>query len=90
MKRLILILMLLIDLAFISMVLIGDPFRYDNGWTFTLGGYFLLSILVSGFFLRKTKKTRELWPYLTVSVLALSLSSLGWLVFMKYLFLIIG
>lgn len=90
MKKIILVLLLIVNSFYIGNFLIGFGIRFSSTWNVFFGIVFVISILLSGMFLFRSKKKSEYSPYLSVAVLSISFASLGWFVFFNYLSLLMG
>ncbi|WP_128524323.1 hypothetical protein [Halobacillus litoralis] len=90
MKKFLLVLSLIINTCYIGIVLIDFDIRFSAAWNIMFGVFFALSILLASVFLFQSRRRLGSHPYLSVSVLSLSLASLGWFLFINYLSFIMG
>ncbi|GGD25255.1 hypothetical protein [Pontibacillus salipaludis] len=86
----VLALSLLVNLFYLINVLISLGIRFSNIINGILGIIFVVSIGGSVLFLIRSKQRKGYHPYLSLTVLTLSLASLGWFAFINYFSLIMG
>lgn len=82
--------LLVINALFIGYYLSDIDFRFNAIWLAFLWAFFLTSIVVSSLFLYRSRIEEGFHPYLSITVLAISIGSFGWFLFLHYLFLLIG
>ena len=90
MKKTLLFLSIVIQTFYITTVLVEFSIRWSDSWNLFFGIIFILSILYSCFLLYRSRNSSGNHPYLSITVLSLSLASLGWFSFINYLSLMIG
>lgn len=90
MKKFLLVLSVIINLLYWFNVFADVGLRLAPLMNILFGLTFLVSILASIAFLIRSKQNTGYHPYLSISVLTLSLASLGWFSFINYLSLIMG
>ncbi|RWZ58585.1 hypothetical protein EQV77_06355 [Halobacillus fulvus] len=86
MKKILLWLSILINLFYLTNFLFDFGLKLPGFINVILGGVFVASLISALFLLIRSKKHEGL----AVTVLSLSLASLGWFVFINYLSLIMG
>lgn len=90
MKKFILILLLIVNGFYIGNFLIDFGIRFSSTLNVFFGIVFVISIILSGMFLFRSKRESGNHPYLSLVVLSISFASLGWFTFFNYLSLIMG
>ncbi len=90
MKKILLTISVIVNLFYLINVLADFGIRLSNPMNVILGFIFVVSILGSIIILIRSKQNSEYHPYLSLTVLTLSLASLGWFAFINYFSLIMG
>ncbi|MCP3027090.1 hypothetical protein [Halobacillus sp. A5] len=90
MKRILLILLLILNLLYLAVVLTGYPMRFSFAWNVGLAFGWIGCLLLSGIFFIRSGKKSGYSPYLSLAVFSLSLACFGWHAFINYLSLIMG
>ncbi|MCA0970196.1 hypothetical protein LCM20_06325 [Halobacillus litoralis] len=90
MKRTIIIILLILNIAYIATALTDTPFRYTAPYTTGVALLLVVSLLVGGitFFQARTERHQPI--FLAVSLFFISLGAAGWFAFVNYLALLIG
>ncbi|MEC3883309.1 hypothetical protein VKA52_06190 [Halobacillus sp. HZG1] len=86
MKKLFFLFLLFVNVFYIAHVLFDFGLRMSLPWNVLFGFLFITSLLYSSIHLLRSKK----YALLSVTVLSLSLASLGWFTFINYISLIMG
>ncbi|RDY67615.1 hypothetical protein DXT76_18950 [Halobacillus trueperi] len=88
MKKTLLAISVIVNLLYLINVLVDFGIRLSSVMNVVLGLIFVVSILGSLFFLIQSKQNSGYHPYLSLTVLTLSIASFGWFTFINYLSLI--
>ncbi|MFB3167680.1 hypothetical protein P5G62_011235 [Neobacillus sp. 179-C4.2 HS] len=87
MGKVILILLLLINISYlVSFLAFFGASLLNNLWL----GTFIGSLILSFYYLMRTRKQKDYTPYLSIAVISFSMGSLGLYVFIYYLSNLLG
>ncbi|RDY72648.1 hypothetical protein ACJA3J_08575 [Halobacillus sp. SY10] len=86
MKKQFFLFLLVVHVFYIAHALFDFGLRMSMEWNILLGFIFITSLFYSSIHLLRSKKH----PLLSVSVLSLSLASLGWFTFINFLSIVMG
>lgn len=90
MKKTLLVFSVIVNLVYLIHVLVDLGIKLSNVMNVTFGLLFVVSISGSIYFLVRSRENPGYHPYLSLTVLTLSIGSLGWFAFINYLSLIMG
>ncbi|MBA2173716.1 hypothetical protein H0266_02275 [Halobacillus locisalis] len=90
MKRWLLIVLVVMNALYIYSTFVDWNIRWGNVWTMFMAVLLLGSMVLSGWFLLRSRKRSGYHPYLSVVLLSLSIASFGWFAFLNYLSFIMG
>ncbi|KGX87888.1 hypothetical protein N781_11575 [Pontibacillus halophilus JSM 076056 = DSM 19796] len=90
MKKALLAISVIVNLVYLINVLVDLGIRLSNVMNVILGSIFVISILGAIYFLVKSRQNSGYHPYLSLTVLTLSIASFAWLAFINYLSLIMS